>query len=641
MDTHGHGNDPSLTVSLALAAGLLLQAVAHHLRIPGIVLLLAAGAILGPDVLGVVDPSKLDGAMRSLVGFAVAIILFEGGLNLELRRLQRESHTIQRLITLGAIVTTIGATLAAHYVLGWDWRLSTLFGTLVIVTGPTVVTPLVRRIRLKKDLQTVLEGEGVLIDPVGAIIAVVALDVALSPSVPSFAMGFLEVLASLGIGCALGLVGGWIIARVLRFEHFIPEGLENVFALSMVLALFHISDSIQPESGIASVTIAGVIVGNTRTRVRRELLEFKEQLTVMMIGMLFVVLAADVRFAELQALGTRGLWVVVILMLVVRPIGILLSTLGTNFTWKDKLFLSWIAPRGIVAAAVASFFAIEMDRAGVDGGSTLRAMVFLVIAVTVTLQGLTGGFLATLLGVRRPTDRGWAILGANDLGLAVGQALRRGGEEVTFVDSNADATHAAEQSGFNVVFGNALNESTLIRAGMDGLAGCIGLTLNEEVNHLFASKARDEFKVKRCLATLHLRDGHITEQMLHDHGNSITFGGKQDLRLWESCLRRDFGDVEEWIYDADPEISVSGEPGFVPEAMRTMVLPMVRARGGKVTPIDDKTTFRRADVVTMLIFRQKRDEVVAWLQGLGWRPAAALTTGDDGSDAETVEVAGS
>jgi len=632
---HVAGPDPALTVSLALAAGLIAQALAHHVRLPGIVLLLAAGALLGPDVLGVIHPQALGSALSHLVGFAVAVILFEGGLNLDLRRLKRGSREIQRLITLGALVTAVGAAAAASLILGWDVRTSLLFGTLVIVTGPTVIGPLVRRIRLKKNLQTILEGEGVLIDPIGAIVAVVALDVALHPSVDSVAMGVLGVAASLGVGCLLGLAGGWTIGRLLRFEHFIPEGLENVFALSMVLALFHVSNHLQPESGIASVTVAGVLVGNVKTRVRRDLMEFKEQLTVLFIGMLFVILAADVRFDELRRLGRPGLAVVAVLMLVVRPLNVLASTARSPLTAREKIFLSWIAPRGIVAAAVASFFALEMDRAGLPGGAELRAMVFLVIAVTVTVQGLTGGLLARLLRVRRPTDEGWAILGAGELGLAVGRVLRGAGEEVTFLDSNPDASNAAQAEGFPVVFGNALEESTLLRAGLDGLAGCVGLTLNEEVNLLFAAKTRADFQVKRPYATLHLRDGHITPEMVHEAGVQVMFGGQQDIRLWDSCLRREVGEVKRWKYDGE-ETREPGEDGLVPEELHNVLLPMVRHRGRDVLPVDEETSVRRGDEVTFLCFTLRRGEAVAWLERTGWTEAA-VPDGDVPATASTIQ----
>ncbi|HMB67970.1 MAG TPA: NAD-binding protein, partial [bacterium] len=330
-----------------------------------------------------------------------------------------------------------------------------------------------------------------------------------------------------------------------------------------------------------------------------------------------VILAADVRFEELRDLGLPGLLTVAVLMLVVRPLGVIACTWGENLNVREKVFLSWIAPRGIVAAAVASFFALELDRAGIPGGGEIRAMVFLVIAVTVTLQGLTGGPLARLLDVRRPTDQGWAILGAGELGLAVGRVLRDGGQEVTFLDSNADASHAAQAEGFGVVFGNALEESTLLRAGIDGLAGCIGLTLNEEVNLLFAAKAREEFKVKRCFATLHLRDGHITPQMIHAAGVGVMFGGHQDLRLWDSCLRRALESIEKWSY-AGGETLASSDEGIVPEALHNILLPMIRHRGDRLEPIDEETSVRRGDRVTFLFYRDRRDEAVEWLRASGW-----------------------
>ena len=617
---HIAGPDPALTISFALVAGLLAQTVGHHLRIPGIVMLLGAGALLGPDVLGLVEPASLGTALPTLVGFAVAVILFEGGLNLDIRRLERESHTIQRLITLGALITAVGATAAARGILGWEWRPAILFGTLVIVTGPTVVGPLVRRIRLKKSLQTVLEGEGILIDPIGAILSVVALDVALQPSMPSLARGVVELAASLGLGVAAGLAGGAALTWLLKRERFLPEGLENVFALSAVLALFHACNRVQPESGIAAVTVAGVLVGNRGTRVGRDLKEFKEQLTVMFIGMLFVILAADVRFAEIRALGVPGLVTVVALMIVVRPLNVLACTIGSDLTTREKLFLAWIAPRGIVAAAVASYFALEMERAGVAGGSTLRAMVFLVILVTVTAQGLTGGLLARALSVSRGPNRGWAILGANGLGRAVAGALRDHGEDVFFFDSNADASHEAESEGFRVVFGNALAESTLLRAGIDRVAGCIGLTPNEEVNLLFASRNRREFKIALPYATLHQQEGHVTPAMVRSAGASILFGAAIDFRLWEACARHGVGERQAWEFVGKRE-TPAGEGSYVPATLAAALLPVVQRRGDRVRPFDDRATFRPGDVVTFLVYSPRTEEVGAWLHEHRWRRA--------------------
>jgi NhaP-type Na+/H+ or K+/H+ antiporter len=624
MEPHHSAPDPALTVAVALAAGLVATALARHARIPAIVLLLVAGAALGPDGLGIVQPATLGGALPTLVGFAVAVILFEGGMNLNLKRIRRESRVLRRLITVGALVTVAGAAAAARLLMGWDARFAILFGTLVVVTGPTVIGPLLRRVRLRKGLQTVLEGEGVLIDPVGAIVAVVALDVALQPSFPSVARALLGMVTGLGGGAAIGFAGGWLIALLLRPRRLIPEGLENVFALSMVLLLFHAGNSIAPESGIAIVTVAGVVVGNTRHRSLRDLMEFKEQLTVLMIGMLFVILAADVRFAELQALGWAGVATVAALMLVVRPLNVAVCTAGSELTLRERLFLGWIAPRGIVAAAVASFFALELDAAGIPGGSELRAMVFLVIAMTVTVQGLTGGIVARALGVRRDTT-GYAVLGAGPLARTVARALRDGGEEVLLMDANTDAVHAAESDGFRVVFGNALEDSTMQRAGFGGLAGCLALTPNEEINLLFAKAAREDFRVPRAWVALHSRDGHVTEEMVKTAGASILFGEQKDLSLWDSCVRRGFGVTERWRFTGRGAASEGAEvepaAGLPPEALADVLLPVARTRGGRTAPPSARPP-RKGDEVTFLFFTARRDEAAAWLERTGWEPAA-------------------
>ena len=609
--------DPALIVALALAAGVIAQSIAHHLRIPGIVLLLGTGAVLGPDVLGVIQPGALDEALHALVGYAVAVILFEGGLNLNIKRLRKQSTTIRRLVTWGALVTAVGGALAARLIMQWDWRISILFGTLVIVTGPTVVTPLVRRIKLKRKLQTILEAEGVLIDPIGAVIAVVALEVMITPNIPIVASGMVAIALKLLIGAIIGGLGGFFIAWLLRSERLIPDGIENVFALSMVLVLFHFSNMIQPESGIVTVTIAGLVVGNIRTRVLRDLMEFKEGLTVMLIGMLFVLLAADVRFSELRALGVSGLWTVAALMFIVRPLNALVGTAGSDLSIREKSFIAWLAPRGIVAAAVASFFADTLAHDGIPGGGELRALVFLVIAVTVLLQGITGSVLASALGVRRKINTGYAILGANELGLAIGTALRDGGETVLFIDTNIDATKAAEEAGFRVVFGNVLEEGTRERAGLDSVAACIGVTPNEEVNLIFARRVAEEYKIPRLYV---LEGSHVTESIIQNAGALALFGGaEKDAGLWTVRLRRATATVEAWTRTAAKGDAWPENP-TVPSAIATWMLPLVFTRSKNAFPVDNHAKFPESTRLTIAIFKEHYDDVAEWLRTQGWLP---------------------
>ena len=428
-------NNPALTIGLSMVLGMLAQVGSKHLHLPGIVLLLFSGILFGPDGLDWIKPDSLGSGLHILVGFAVAIILFEGGMNLRISRIMRERKAIRGLITVGALCTLIGGTLITIILLGWDFRTSILFGTLIIVTGPTVITPLLKRIRVHHGVSTILEAEGILLDAIGAIIAVVALEIAISPSGLSFVTGFYHIISRLAIGALLGVAGGYLLTILFRFRNLIPDGLENVFILSWVIALFQISNTISPESGIAAVTIAGMTIGNSKTYIQQDLLEFKEQLTVLMIGMLFILLSADVRIEQIYGLGFSGLLTVILLIAVIRPVSVFIGTRKSGLDFNQKLLLSWIAPRGIVAAAVASLFVYELEQHGFDG-TQLRALVFLLIIITVLSAGLTGGAVAKKLKLKRKSHSGWIILGAHDVSRLLSRLLKQAGNEIICIDED-------------------------------------------------------------------------------------------------------------------------------------------------------------------------------------------------------------
>ncbi|MDX1764615.1 MAG: sodium:proton antiporter [bacterium] len=615
---HALGHNPALMIALALAAGVFAQAVARHIGIPGIVLLLATGALLGPDLLGIIQPQALGHTIHALVGFAVAIILFEGGLNLQFARIRRQASSIRRLISIGAVVTMVGAALTARILLDWDWTRSLLFGTLVIVTGPTVINPLLRRIRVRRSLATVLEAEGVLIDAIGAVVAVVALEVVLTPTGGHLAQSSWGVFSRMGLGMLMGAGGGLFLAGVLRLPRLVPEGLENVFTLAMVLALFQVADTLVTESGIVAVTTAGILVGNTKTKALAELREFKEQLTILFIGLLFVLLAADVRLAELETMGWAGIATVLALMLVVRPVNVMLSTAGSDLNLREKLFLSWVAPRGIVAAAVSSLFADRLNAAGIAGGPELRALVFLVIAITVVVQGLTGATVAQLLGVRRPSEMGFTILGARDLALCVGELLRNSGQEVLFLDSNPDACRAAEERGFRVLYGNGLAESLLLRAQLDGRAGTISITANDGLNLLFAQKARDHFKVPRAWVALRYGHTSVTREMVEDAGAHVLFGTPRRLELWSLRLERNQAAVMEWELTEEQE-DEQNVLAHEKEDSRHLFLPLMVNRGKKALLLDETVELQEGDRLMALVFLREMPKVEQWFVEHGWQ----------------------
>jgi hypothetical protein len=405
----------------------------------------------------------------------------------------------------------------------------------------------------------------------------------------------------------------------LRFRHVVPEGLENVFTLSLVLALFQLSNSIVEESGIMTVAAAGIVVGNMHRRVQRELAEFKEQLTVMLIGMLFVLLAADVRVDDVRQLGLPGLLVLALMMFVVRPVNIFASTVGSSLTWRDKTFLCWIGPRGIVAAAVASLFADALSHAGIgDVGTQLRAMVFLVIAGTVLLQGVTGGLLARTLGLRRPQNLGVAILGANELGRTLGRLLRDGGEDVLFLDSNPSLIRQVEEDDFKAVFGNAMETRTLQRARVEERSACLACVVNEEISILFARKVKEEFPGPRVALGLRRSGSGVDIGMVHDIDGYVLFGGARDLELWTLRLRRRTAPLERWRC-ATP----NADPKYLPFAVpQNTMLPLVLERPKEITVVHDRTRVKKDDVVVFAVFEELRERSHTWLLENGWEPVS-------------------
>ena len=605
-------DNSALTFAIALAAGIAAQSVARHLRIPGILLLLAVGILLGPDVANIVRPESLGHGLDEIVGLAVAVVLFEGGLNLRWQRLRSEAWTIRRLITIGGAITAGGGTAAAMLVMGWDWRVAVLFGSIVTVTGPTVITPLLRRVRVKRKLQTILEAEAILIDPIGAVMAVVLLEFVLATTTTSAAASLLGLPIRLAAGTAMGVASGLLLGWLLRSERVVPDGYENIFTLAMVLALFEVSNAIFPESGIMAAAVAGLVVGNMRTRVQAELKEFKEQLTVLLVGLLFVLLAADVRMAQVVSLGWPGALTVLALMLFVRPADVAVSTAGSDLTVNDRLFLSWIAPRGIVAAAIASLFARRLAEEGIPGGDELLALVFLVIAATVVLQGGTAGLVASALGVRR-SQQGWAILGANALGRALAWSLERGDETVVMVDRNAAEAQSAQKEGHHVVYGDASQERTLLQAAVESRRGILGVTPSDGMNLLLARRAVDMTRVPISYVAIDRRTETVTAAQVSDAGSRILFGREVDIEEWihrflhgSACVERLRLEVDE-LGEAEPT------------ALKPPGLPLALERGGKTRPVDERSEVKTGDVLCLAL--PVNDEATRTrLREEGWVP---------------------
>ncbi|MDY6824543.1 MAG: cation:proton antiporter [Thermodesulfobacteriota bacterium] len=451
-----------------------------------------------------------------------------------------------------------GAAAAVHLVMDWPWQSAMPFGTLVMVTCPTVINPLLKRLKVKRSVATVLEAEWVLIDAVGAVVATVALEAALSPAHASPLVWLWHVVSRLGFGFLAGGLIGALLLLLYRVRRLIPEGTENVFTLAAILALFQGSNLILPESGIAAVTMAGLVIGNVSSSALRELVEFKEELTVLLIGMLFVLLAADVRLAQVVGLGWPAVGVVLVLMFLVRPAAVSAETAFSGLGWKERVFISWIGPRGIVAAAVASFFAAAFAEKGLPGGYELRALVFLVIAVTVMFAGLIGGWVAGALGLRRPSQLGWVILGTNALARGLAKLFKEDGQEVVCIDANAD--HCKEADCTRVIYGNGLRVRYLLRAEIDTRRGALALTANDEVNYLFIQKVKEEAKAIALWAALKNDSASLTAKMLHTSHAELVFGATADVDAWDRRFKAKQVHLQQWQCGSDAPKDTDDEP---------------------------------------------------------------------------------
>ena len=389
----------TILISATVVAGIAAQVLAGYFHIPSIVLLLLFGILLGRDGFDFLDPSLLGIGLEVVVSLSVALILFEGGLNLQLGELKEVSSSLRNLVTLGVLITLTGAGMAAHWLSEFPWSIAFLYASLVVVTGPTVINPLLKQIGVEKKVSTLLEGEGVFIDPIGAILAVIVLHFVLSGNVEPLIL-IKGLVLRLGIGVAIGIAGGWLLSQLIKQDQFLSQELKNLVVLASVWGLFSLAQVLRGESGLVVAVVMGIVLRANNLPSESLLRRFNEQLSILANSVLFILLAADLSIASVFALGWGSVLTVLVLMLIVRPINILISTWNQGFNWQQQLFLSWVAPRGIVAASLASLFAVSLTKQGINGGDSIKALVFLTIMMTVFFQGLTAGWVASLLDLR-------------------------------------------------------------------------------------------------------------------------------------------------------------------------------------------------------------------------------------------------
>jgi NhaP-type Na+/H+ or K+/H+ antiporter len=472
-----------------LAIGFFAQWLAWRVKLPAILFLLFAGILLGP-VLHMLDPDKLLGPLLfPVVSLSVALILFEGSLTLRFQELRGIGHVVRGLVSYGAIVALLLLAAAAHYLAGMGWDIALLFGALTCVTGPTVIVPMLRTLRPNARIGNTLRWEGIVIDPLGALFAVLIYEAIVSRH-QGHAIGvfFTTVLVGVIVGGIAAIVIGFLLRR-----QYIPEYLQNFGTLALVLLSFTLSNEIAHDSGLLTVTVMGIALANMRDIHIDDILDFKEHLTILLVSMLFILLAARLSWPLPPGMLWAGIAIFLAAQFVVRPITVIVSSVGSSMTWRERALISWVAPRGIVAASVSALFSLRLQHLGVAGGEVLVPLVFILIIGTVVLQSATARPLAHWLKVAEPEPHGALIFGSDAVARAIGKALNEAGFHVLLADDDWDGVRRARMEGLATFYGSPASAHAERNLDLAGIGQMFGLSTHRERNSLACLHYQQEF----------------------------------------------------------------------------------------------------------------------------------------------------
>ncbi len=488
--------------------GIIAQWVAWRLKLPAILPLILIGLLVGPiSTLFTSDGSKLvepiwngtkglfpGEGLYYFVSLAISIILFEGGLTLRRSEIRNVGPVITKLITLGSLVTFFGAGIAVHYIFGLNWQISFLFSALIIVTGPTVITPILRNIPLKKDVSAVLKWEGILIDPIGALAAVLVFEFIIVGEGHGYTQ---TALMEFGKILLFGFSFGFTFAHALVFvikKSLVPHYLLNVVSLSVVLLVFVVSDVFAHESGLLAVVVMGMVMGNTDLPNIKELLYFKESLSVLLISILFILLSANINISDLELIynwKTALLFAVIVFL--IRPMGVFLSASGSNLKLNEKLFVGWVGPRGIVAAGIASLFGSKLISQGEPGAEYITPLVFMIVLGTVLLNATTARLFAKMVGVFLKKSEGILIIGATKVSRLIGDYLQKNGRHVVLIDNNRTNIEKAQNIGLEAFTANIYSTNLSDNIELNDVGYLMALTGNSEINEFAIKKFEKQF----------------------------------------------------------------------------------------------------------------------------------------------------
>lgn len=484
-----------LISSLIIVLGIIAKVVADHYRVPSVVFLLGIGILFGPDGLGIIRPSIFgDEGLSAIVGISVAIIVFEGGFHLTLGKIRKSSKSTLKLVTLGALITLVGMGVVIHYLLNLPWNIAFLISALLIATGPTVITPVMSHVNVREGVRGILESEGIINDVSAAILAVVMFEAVVLGDVSG--RGFVtDFVSRLGTGVVVGIVTAAVTWYILWI---IGDSSQNsrLVVLGAAILSFAAAESLASETGIAAVAVAGVILGNLDLPYKEDIAEFKGDITIIVLSVIFILLAALLRIENILEIGFIGIAILAILMLVIRPLGVFLSTINSRFTLGERVFIAGVGPRGIVPASVATLFAIQLrNQPGIPArnANMVVSVVFLVILVTVVVQAGGAPFMSEKLGI---VPMNVIIVGGGRIGSDIADTLNQRGENVVVIEIDEERVEEIRGADYTVIHGNGTNSEVLKEAGIENAKFLVAATGNDDQNILACQTARTKFGVE-------------------------------------------------------------------------------------------------------------------------------------------------
>lgn len=470
-------------IIIALNAGILALLLSERLRLPGIIFYLVLGVLLGPFFLNWVIPKSLGSLLPVIIELGVALIMFEGAMNLNISQYKSASGAIRSLLTLGLIISVISIMMLTHWLFAWPWGICLLFGVLMSVTGPTVISPILRKVPLKEPLGSILHWESILLEPIIVVGSILIVEFLIQTEI-TLVDTLIRLLKIFLVGGTIGSIAGWALSYTIKRRPPKQEELRNILMLGMALLIFEVSNVLSPDSGLVAVVFSGLIIGNSSIPTLYEIKQFKELITRVMISFLFILLAANLDWNLLIKFSVPVIFLLIAIMFVVRPLVVFLSLGGTRLTQNSKLFLSLTAPRGIVAASMASLLTIVFARQGSDQATQFEILAYQVIFITVFTQALWSKPLAKILKVSEVEKRGYLVIGAHPLALGIASWLKEKGIKVALIDRDSYDVYLAKKRGLLAFKGDALNEYFLDELPLGGVGNLLALTSNDEVNTL-------------------------------------------------------------------------------------------------------------------------------------------------------------